>query len=65
MAFKSTYQTDLRNRLWRLHHTKVMDPLSIGSRFASNLKDLGLLSPYLVLGFVPSLAWFVHMLRFL
>ena len=41
VAFKSTYQTDFHNRLWRLHHTKVLASLSNGSRFPSSLKDLG------------------------
>ena len=59
VAFKSTYQTDFQNRLWRLHHTKVLASLSNGLRFPSSLKDLGLLFPDLVSGFVTLLAWFV------
>ncbi|GMN56275.1 hypothetical protein TIFTF001_025385 [Ficus carica] len=30
---------------WRLHHTKVLALLSNGSRFPSNLKDLGFVVP--------------------
>ncbi|GMN36934.1 hypothetical protein TIFTF001_042540 [Ficus carica] len=57
ITFKSTYQTDFHNRLWRLHHTKVLTSLSNGSRFPSNLKDRGSLFLVLASGFVTLLAW--------
>jgi hypothetical protein len=59
VAFNRLIKRIFHPRLWRLHHTKVLALLSNGSRSPLNLKDLGVIFPDLVVGFVTLLAWFI------